>query len=291
MGQYYNPVILDADKKTVLKWMYSHDYENGLKLMEHSYLRNRFVSAFESLLIGNPQRVVWAGDYADEEYTETVKRLENEHEFNKRQSLEENAGKRLKPKMITEKNEVTLYSLCEDSLKVKPKAMVVKERYLVNHDKKQFIDKKKVPVTDVYHDNETGKNRTFKIHPLPLMTCEGNDRGGGDFHINPDKEQGCTSLIGTWARDLISVESKVPEGYTEIIFNLTENGPVTPPAKVKKPVGKEYTVEVTRYYVVTDHITVTAEDEDDAKEQAAIISDDKDYTGNLDLDHVTTEIV
>lgn len=289
MGQYFHPVILAENKKTVLSWMYSHEYNDGLKLMEHSYLENEFVGAFESLLVSNPQHVVWAGDYADPEYTEKQTRLETEYEFKKRQ--EKNVGKHLRPKKVTENVDVTIYSLCDDSSKVNPKAGKVKERYIVNHDKKQFIDKKKVPVTDVYHDKETGKNWTFKIHPLPLMTCEGNDRGGGDFHVNPDKEQGCTSLIGTWARDLISVESEVPEGYTEIIFNLTENGIVTPPAKVKKPVGKEYTVEVTRYYVVTDHITVTAEDEDDAKGQAATISDNKDYTGNLDLDHVTTEIV
>lgn len=291
MGQYYKPIILANDKKTILSFMYSHDYENGLKLMEHSYLSNKFVGAFESQLIGNPQRVVWAGDYADEEYTETVKRLENEHEFEKRQSLEKNAGKLLKPKMITEKNEINLYSLCEQSLRVKPKATVVKERYIVNHDKKQFIDKKKVLVTDVYHDKKTGKDWTFKIHPLPLMTCEGNNRGGGDFYPDETRNQGNTALIGTWARDLISIESKVPEGFTEVIFDLTENGPVTPPEKVKKPVEKEFTVEVTRYYVVTDQITVTAVDEEEAKEKAETESDNKDYTGQLGLDHVTSEIV
>lgn len=286
MGQYFHPVILAKDKKTVLKWMYSHEYNDGLKLMEHSYLENEFVGAFESLLVRNPQHVVWAGDYADPEYTEKQTRLETEYEFKKRQ--EKNVGKYLRPKKVTENVDVTIYSLCDDSSKVNPKAGKVKERYIVNHDKKQFIDKKKVPATDYYYEAETDKIWTYKIHPLPLMTCEGNDRGGGDFHVNPDKEQGCTSLIGTWARDLISVESEVPEGYTEIIFNLTENGIAVRP---KKPAKKEYTVEVTRYYVVTDHITVTAEDEDDAKEQAAIISDNKDYTGNLDLDHVTTEIV
>lgn len=286
MGQYFHPVILAENKKTVLKWMYSHDYGSGLKLMEHSYLKNDFVGAFESLLIGNPQHVVWAGDYADEEYTEKQTRPETEYEFKRRQ--EQNVGKHLRPKKITENVEVNIYMLCEKSLKVNPKAGTVKERYLVNHDKKQYIDKRKVPATAYYYEAETDKTWSYKIHPLPLMTCEGNDRGGGDFHINPDKEQGCTSLIGTWARDLISVESKVPEGYTEIIFNLTEDGPAVRP---ERPAKKEYTVEVTRYYVVTDHITVTAKDEDDAKEQAATISDNKDYTGNLDLDHVTTEIV
>ena len=66
MGQYYKPCILGGNKKTVKAWMYSHEYDNGLKLMEHSYIGNSFVSAFESLIKNKPQRVVWAGDYADD---------------------------------------------------------------------------------------------------------------------------------------------------------------------------------------------------------------------------------
>ena len=54
MGQYYNPTILADNKKTVVKWMYSHDYGNSLKLMEHSYIGNKFVAAFESLITNNP---------------------------------------------------------------------------------------------------------------------------------------------------------------------------------------------------------------------------------------------
>jgi hypothetical protein len=55
--------------------------------------------------------------------------------------------------------------------------------------------------------------------------------------------------------------------------------------------GKTFQVQVTRYYCVTDQIEVKAISEEEAKEQAESISDNKDYTGNLDLDHVTTEIV
>ena len=49
MGQYYNAVILADNKKKVKAWVYSRDFSNGLKLMEHSYIGNNFVSAFESL--------------------------------------------------------------------------------------------------------------------------------------------------------------------------------------------------------------------------------------------------
>lgn len=49
MGQYYKPIILSDDNK-VVAYMYSHDYDNGLKLMEHSYIGNNFVETFASLL-------------------------------------------------------------------------------------------------------------------------------------------------------------------------------------------------------------------------------------------------
>ena len=70
MGQYYYPIILNSDGKIVV-WMCAHNYNNGLKLMEHSYLGNNFVSTFEfGLSPEGPHyksRVVWAGDYADKE--------------------------------------------------------------------------------------------------------------------------------------------------------------------------------------------------------------------------------
>jgi hypothetical protein len=51
-----------------------------------------------------------------------------------------------------------------------------------------------------------------------LLTCEGNNRGGGDF-------RGESDLVGSWARDTISIESRkadIPKGYTELIFDLVE---------------------------------------------------------------------
>ena len=40
---------------------YSHDYNNGLKLMEHSWLGNTFVNAVCSELVDTPNRLVWCG--------------------------------------------------------------------------------------------------------------------------------------------------------------------------------------------------------------------------------------
>jgi hypothetical protein len=192
MGQYYKPVLLNEAKNKPLAWVYSHDIKykfersdgktfmmgNGLKLMEHSWVANKFVQTIEALLTaGNPwymQPIVWAGDYADGENGE---------------------------------DSDNIFSMCEDELKATKKKLRLPKKfiYVVNHTKKQYVDKTKVPDSD-----------GWKIHPLPLLTCEGNGRGGGDF-------RGESELVGSWARDVISIESRIPAGYTELIFDLKED--------------------------------------------------------------------
>jgi hypothetical protein len=175
MGQYYYPIILDSEGK-IVAWMCAHEYSNGLKLMEHSFIGNNFVSAFEWGLTPkgsfHKSRVVWAGDYAD-----------------------------------VEESGETLYTLCEEDTHIAPPSYTVDYPYIVNHTKKQFVDKDKVSA------NRAG----YKIHPLPLLTCEGNGRGGGDYR--PEDHP----LIGIWARDVISVEKEKPDGYVEIAFDLIEH--------------------------------------------------------------------
>jgi hypothetical protein len=172
MGQYYKPVNLNKKEH-----LYAHEYQNGLKLMEHSYIGNRFMNAVENLLIpANAEipesgrwyqgRIVWAGDYADAE-------PDNEDGYN-------------------------LYSLMEKANKIQPPSHAVnpKYHYLTNHTKKQVVD-----LTAV-----SGDEHGFKIHPLSLFTAEGNGQGGGDF-------RGDDPRVGTWARDSISLEEQIPEGY------------------------------------------------------------------------------
>jgi hypothetical protein len=185
MGQYYKPVVLDKTKKKPINWIYSHKYDNGLKLMEHSWLGNNFVGAVENLLIPGGEwymmPIVWAGDYAD---------TEKDKEYN-------------------------IYSLCGDDNEINPTETKIgsEYRYIVNHTKKQFVDKTKVPLSDVY-DNGAEKFE-YRIHPLPLLTCEGNGRGGGDYGGKED-------IVGSWARDIISIEIEEPIAMKELEFNLLE---------------------------------------------------------------------
>jgi hypothetical protein len=172
MGQYYYAVILDANG-WIRVWMAPGF---GAKLMEHSYLGSIGVGTFEWELTPEGRhhmsRVVWCGDYAD---------------------VEPGLGK-------------NLHLICNErnDLMLAPTAVTLGEhQFLVNHTKRQFVDKSKVP---------KGLGG-FQIHPLPLLTCEGNGRGGGDF-------DGTSPLIGSWARDVISAEKTAPDGFTELAFDL-----------------------------------------------------------------------
>ena len=69
MGQYYKAVFLSSENKPV-KTANPHDFLKDAKLMEHSWYRNGFVRMVEKNLMETPQKLVWAGDYADEEPTQ-----------------------------------------------------------------------------------------------------------------------------------------------------------------------------------------------------------------------------
>ena len=73
-------------------------------------------------------------------------------------------------------------------------------RYLVNHTKRLYLDYAKL----------TPSVGDYTLDPLPLFTAEGNGRGNGDY--DGDNQE----RIGEWARDLISIEEELPNGYTEV---------------------------------------------------------------------------
>lgn len=175
MGQYYKAILLDKEKKNVVGWVSPYQYDSGSKLMEHSWMRNDFVKAFENMIYNNPMPITWCGDYAD-----AVDGTDEGDNF---------------------------YSLCEDKTQVTPTTVLAqtKSRYVINHDTKKYVDKLTVP------KDKDG----WQIHPLPLLTCEGNGRGGGDFKSDSE-------LVGSWSRCLISVSEELPEGYDELEFNIAE---------------------------------------------------------------------
>jgi hypothetical protein len=168
MAQYYYCVFLAEDGKYIRAWLDPLAHNNGMNLMEHSYIKNNFMGKVESNL--GPKgafymsRVVWAGDYAEAETD----------------------------------SENNLHTMCLDSLQKAIGASTDNHiyRYIINHSKKLFIDKRAL---------------TGQIHPLSLLTSEGNGRGGGDYY-GPNKE-----LCGTWAGDIISVNDSVPSDFEEFV--------------------------------------------------------------------------
>lgn len=187
MGQYYRAIILEDNppdpdhSEKVRFYMVSYAYGCGAKLMEHSYIGNQFVESFESLLIpegpAHMSRVVWAGDYAEERDCDT--------------NLYHLAGK-TKIHLSSPSTTSTTSTTSTSTIRQYP--------YIVNHDKKSYVDKRK----------QRADRYGYIVHPLPLLTAEGNGLGGGDYD-GPDID-----MVGIWARDVISVEKVVPDGYTEL---------------------------------------------------------------------------
>ena len=148
MGQYYKAVILGKNKKSVNAWFDMHGWA---KLTEHAFIGNNLCNAVENYLRCNPQRLVWAGDYADPE-----------------KGSETNLYDR-----CTEKKAITEFS--EANL---PAGLLV-----INHTKKEYYARDEVKSFRPYWSE---KNWTF--NPIAIMTAEGNGRGGGDYRCGVGRE-------------------------------------------------------------------------------------------------------
>ena len=190
MGQYFKAININ-DRE----WIYTHDYGDGLKLMEHSYLQNSFVGAVMILLSPKGKwygkRIVWAGDYgekyASDFLTDPIEIFANN----------------------IDKPEGNLYAESEQYTKVKPKSMSKAKQikaFIINIDKKQYFS-----CADLkpYEDGWT-------INPLPLLTSDGNGNDGGDYNGT------CMDLVGSWAGDHIGLEWSAPEGYENIEPDFNE---------------------------------------------------------------------
>lgn len=99
-----------------------------------------------------------------------------------------------------EVNGIDLFSLSESvNVPIDRYDTKVTYKYIVNLTKKQYV-----VIPDITDD--------LTIHPLPLLTCSGNGRGGGDYHYGKDLDK-----VGIWAFDCIGLTNEKPsEEYTEL---------------------------------------------------------------------------
>jgi hypothetical protein len=136
MSQYYKVIILD-ENNNIISWLHPYDFDNnGMKLMEHSYIDNKVLNALEFLIrpggLYYKSRIVWAGEY---------------------NSFEENQDN-------------NLYHLADNSRRIIPKIKWAKQcPYIVNHTKKLYVNKHLYISDDI---------QLSTIHPLPLLVSHPN---------------------------------------------------------------------------------------------------------------------
>jgi hypothetical protein len=193
MGQYFLAVILgDIPAANGKEKVNGYMRMFGSKLMEHSFIGNTSVNSFEYLLTDQyaGSRIVWTGDYADNEpssYYNLFAVCSDCSDCSDCSKTETETETETKTETETDL-EISITNKIDNSI----------YPILINHTKKLYVDKRKA-----LHD----------IHPLPLLTCEGNGKGSGDyFGDDPNK------LVGSWARNKISVAKEPPAGYTELLF-------------------------------------------------------------------------
>lgn len=143
MGAYYECTIEEDGTKVR---HCTHAVDNGLKLMEHSYVGNSYVERMMRIIENNPAKIMWVCDYTDEEHPWSW--------------------------------DNTAEATRESTRAIKP--MEEASYFVVNNDKKMFIDMAKYK--ELYEFDPEDKWPLI-IHPVPLLTnSEDGSMGGGDYH-------------------------------------------------------------------------------------------------------------
>lgn len=182
MGQHYTPTLTTETNK-LFGTFYAFDFNETLKLMEHSWIGNPLVEAVVEYLSIEPLRLSWVGNYADD---------------------------------VIDKDDKTLLSVYETAMikdrkisKKWDKKTRLTTGYLVNHSKKQVLDLKR------YIEESTTPDG-WCVNPLSLLTAIGNGLGGGDYcGLNEE-------AVGYWANDVIGYEEELPTGYNQFFVCFKE---------------------------------------------------------------------
>lgn len=214
MGQYY--AILNLTKHEILADPKDNTVELG-KLMEFAYTRNRAIKALMCLLEGrwSGDDVIVCGDYFDAGSYKpgdnpAFDRIRKDYPALADSNLYGLAVDRWKPTTITMKT--FRRTLCLP-------------RYLVNPDKKVFVDSVKAPIDDIdawKDDDGQIQCIAWQISPAVLLLACGNGLGGGDYFGNNQ------NLVGSWATTYdhiwaASDASQIPKTYTEILPDFHES--------------------------------------------------------------------
>ena len=190
MGQYYTPIILSANGGKTVGSFYSHAYDEGLKLMEHSWVGVRFVDSViaKAMSIKKPFTLVWFGDYA--ELNEDVLPLTEHRAFDPANNV--GGIHRDYVRMFQRAHRVyegDLYRVAPEDAAISEYIKYAQDAVFYDTVTHQKLSMRKY----VAHAIASGDEEGSIIHPLPLLTCLGNGKGGGDYR-GSDQE-----WVGSWA--------------------------------------------------------------------------------------------
>ena len=206
MGQYYQPLLIDDSGGMITA--YSHDFDNGLKLMEHSWIGNNFVNAILKKLDSTPMRVAWLGDYSCDLYDDAYVGMGGGFVTDKDDFVDYYGSvwnEEHQPQAILMKNENSEYLLDTEHA----------DCFLVNMTKGCYID-----IQEYVKENETyegAKHTPWCINPLPLLTSVGNGQGGGDYRGEIGMDD-----VGSWAFDKIYVTALRPAEMEKVMYHFKE---------------------------------------------------------------------
>ena len=180
MGQYFMPILGDSHGLNCKVFDRSVEGEYMLaKLMEHSWWQNPFCNSFAQRLYKTKGRVCWVGDYANDD---------DFHFKNSSAFYTPMYGEVWGDSVKTLTSPVTDFTL--------------DHKFLLNHDTKEFVD------LDDYKEKSLDDDG-WVIHPLPLLTAVGNDRGSGDLHEGNIGFE----YVGLWAWLLLSISDSPPKSF------------------------------------------------------------------------------
>lgn len=204
MGQYYRPLLINKDGEMLTA--VSHDFDCGIKLMEHSWIGNNFVNAVLHEIEDKPTRVVWLGDYADDYVREGCNLgggfITKVSDF--LSWFEKTWGDTKSVKILPGDTPPFNLDLESDG------------HYLVNVTKQCYIDLGQY-IKSNSASNKFEPNDTWCINPLPLLTCLGNGLGGGDYRGEIGKDD-----VGSWAFDEIYITYLRPGKLEEVEYFFQE---------------------------------------------------------------------
>ena len=214
MGQYYYPLIMDAGGCKIVGSFYSHSFDhNGLKLMEHSYVGNFFVESIiaKAMSTLKPFTLVWLGDYADvHEDLLPLAAHRNTDPANNKGHVHRDYGRMMRK--AQQAVEQSLYRIqpedpdINENLRLADHCVIydlVTRQKLVLRDYKTNVINYRIQNGMPDHCDNVAE---FIIHPLPLLTCLGNGKGGGDYHGR------CMEWVGAWSLHALAI---LPEGLPD----------------------------------------------------------------------------